>query len=114
MKKKKILRKANQKPVVRVIEQDLRREQPVDGTALSTLKCIKDKVSPDLYNLIVAILLGFHEDMQLEIAADLLEFVCDNVIHTTGCPTADITLSSCYRMIADEKGIKLIFKYEQA
>lgn len=114
MKKKKILRKANQKPVVRVIEQDLRREQPVDGTALSTLKCIKDKVSPELHDVIGGLLLGFHEDMQLEIAADLLEFACDNVIHTTGCPTADIMLTTCYRMIADEKGIKLIFKFAQA
>jgi len=114
MKKKKILRKANQKPVVRVIEQDLSCEQPVDVTATKVMECLKKKVSPELHDVIGGLLLGFNEDMQLEIAADLLEFACDNVIHTTGCPTADITLATCYKMIAEEKGIKLIFKFAQA
>lgn len=114
MKKKIFFKKANQKPQVRVISQDLSCEQPVDVTATKVMECLKKKVSPELHDVIGGLLLGFHEDMQLEIAADLLEFACDNVIHTTGCPTADIMLATCYRMIADEKGIKLIFKFAQA
>ena len=48
-------------------------------------------------------LLGFCDEMQLEIADDLVDFVCDRVVHTTNCPSADAVLLSCYEWIAEEK-----------
>lgn len=92
---------------VKVIEQDLSNEYGIDSTAFSVLECLSDKVSPDLWNLLYQLLLPFSEEMQLEMADDLLDFTCDNVIHTTGCLSADAALKTCYVWIAEEKGISL-------
>ncbi len=92
---------------LKVIEQDLSCEQSVDSVAKSVMECLEDRVSPELLDVLNAMLLGFSNDMQLEMADDLLDFVCSHVIHTTGCLSADAVLTSCYRTIAEEQGIAL-------
>ena len=93
--------------VFKVIEQDLRSEYPVDGVANDVLECLEDKVSPGLLELLKEVLLGFSDEMQLEIADNLLDFACGHVIHTTGCPSADCVLMACYMWIAEEQGITI-------
>ena len=70
------------------------------------MECVEDKVSPKLLDVLNAMLLGFNDDMQLEIADDLLDFAYGQVVHTTGCPSADAVLNACYTWIAEEKGFE--------
>ena len=95
--------------VFKVYEQDLTYKYGIDSTAQFIMDGLEDRVSPELLELLNSMLLGFSDDMQLEIADDLLDFVCMHVIHTTGCLSADAVLESCYKWIADEKGIELTF-----
>ena len=71
--------------------------------AAEVMKDLEGKVSDDLLELLNVMLLGFCDEMQLEIADDLVDFVCDRVVHTTNCPSADAVLLSCYEGIAEEK-----------
>lgn len=89
----------------RVIEHDLSCQFGVDGVANDVMECLEDKVSPELLELLNVMLLGFNEDMQLEIADNLLDFAYGHVIHTTGCLSADAVLGACYMWIAEEQGI---------
>ena len=108
MKNRKMkFKKRHQELELEVIEQDLSQEQKVDGTAMKVMECLEDKVSKGLYEMLKAVLLGFSEPMQLEIADDLLDFACHQVIHTTGCISVDVALGSCYKWIAEEKGISI-------
>ena len=91
---------------IKVSEQDLACLFGVDGTAQYVMECLEDKVSPELLDVLNAMLLGFNDDMQLEIADDLLDFAYGQVVHTTGCPSADAVLNACYTWIAEEKGFE--------
>ena len=91
---------------IKVIEQDLTCQFSVDGIAQDVMECLEDKVSPKLLDILNAMLLGFNDDMQLEIADDLLDFAYGQVVHTTGCPSADAVLNACYTWIAEEKGFE--------
>lgn len=102
-KKKVFVEKLNRR--VRVINQDLRSKYGTDSVAEFVMECLEDKVSRPLYDLLKLQLLGYNDDMQLEIADSLLDFVCDEVVHSTGCPSADATLEACYTWIAAEKGM---------
>ena len=95
--------------VFKIYEQDLTYQFGIDSTAQFVMDGLEERVSPELLELLNAMLLGFSDDMQLEIADDLLDFVCMHVIHTTGCLSADAVLESCYKWIAEEKGIELTF-----
>ncbi len=105
--RKKKFKERRQELELEVIEQDLRHEQKVDGTAMTVMGCLEDKVSTELFEMLKTVLLGFSEPMQLEIADDLLDFACQQVIHTTGCISVDVALGSCYKWIAEEKGIMI-------
>ena len=107
---KKKFKKDYKKVTYCVIEQDLSSELCIDGVAMSILECLEERVSDELLELLKEMLLGFSEDMQLEIADDLLDFVHSQVIHTTGCISADAVLHSCYQWIAVEKGITIVRK----
>jgi hypothetical protein len=50
-------------------------------------------------------LLGFHGDMQLDMAENLVVFACEHIAHTTGCDSVDMVLDVCYSWIAAEQGI---------
>ena len=105
MAKKTIKTVSLEKPL-KVYEQDLTPQFSVDGTAQYVMECLEDKVSPKLLDVLNAMLLGFNDDMQLEIADDLLDFAYGQVVHTTGCPSADAVLYACYTWIAEEKGFE--------
>ena len=107
MNRKKKFKKSHQELELEVIEQDLRDCQTIGGTAMTVMESLEDKVSAELFGMLKTVLLGFSEPMQLEIADDLLDFACHQVIHTTGCISVDVALGSCYKWIAEEKGIMI-------
>lgn len=106
---KEMIKTVSLKKTIKVYEQDLTCQFGVDGTAQYVMECLEDKVSPELLDVLNAMLLGFNDDMQLEIADDLLDFAYAQVVHTTGCPSADAVLNACYTWIAEEKGFKMIY-----
>lgn len=102
-RKKLLTEKMNRK--VKVVNQDLRGDYEIDSVAMDVMECLEGKVSRSLYELLKVQLLGFGSDMQLEIADNLLDFAHEHVIHSTGCPSADVVLESCYTWIAAEHGM---------
>ena len=103
---KETIKTVSLEKTLKVYEQDLTPLFSVDGTAQYVMECLEDKVSPKLLDVLNAMLLGFNDDMQLEIADDLLDFAYGQVVHTTGCPSADAVLNACYTWIAEEKGFE--------
>ena len=91
---------------VKVIEQDLRSEQEIGDEVESLVRLLGSKVSAELQVIIMEMMLGFSKEMQQEIADDLLDFAYGQVVHTTGCPSADAVLNACYTWIAEEKGFE--------
>ena len=107
-KKQKMIKFESLETVFKVIEQDLRNEYSIESVAMSILDSLEGKVSPELLEWMKEILLGFNDDMQLEMADNLLDFAHGHVIHTTGCLSADAVLEACYCQIAAEQGIGLL------
>ena len=95
---------------VEVIKQDLRSEQELDDEAESWVRFLGSKISADLREVIMEMMLGFTKKMQMEMADDLLEFAYGHVVHTTGCYSADAVLLSCYKWIAEEQGFRFVIK----
>lgn len=106
--KKKLLLISDCAELAKVIDQDLRDEQFVDRVATSVLGNLEGKVSAGLLDTFYALLLGFSEDMQNEIADDLLNFAYGHVVHMTNCPSADSVLMTCYNWIAEEQGFEFV------
>ena len=52
---------------------DLRDQNPIDSVAQTVLENVKTRITDDLYNDIVESLRGFTEEIQLEIADDILD-----------------------------------------
>lgn len=90
---------------VQVENQDLRRDFGLTHNAERELSTLKKKLSPQLYGMLEQQLLGFHRDMQQEMAEDLVIFAYEHIAHTTGCSSADLVLDVCYTWIAVELGI---------
>ena len=103
---KETIKTVSLEKTLKVYEQDLTYQFGVDSTAQYVMECLEYKVSPELLDILNAMLLGFNDDMQLEIADDLLDFAYGQVVHTTGCPSADAVLNACYTWIAEEKGFE--------
>ena len=104
MKKSKFLVKSIARNV-RVMNEDLRRDYIINPCAERELSTLERKVSPQLYGMLVQHLLGFHADMQYEMAINLVVFAHEHIAHSTGCPGVDNTLDVCYAWIAMEHGI---------
>jgi hypothetical protein len=85
-------------------EQCLKADFAVDNVAKNVLDCLGNKVSPALQELLEEMLQGFDDNMQQEIADDILDFAHNHVVHTTGCLSADCVLKACYSWIASEQG----------
>ena len=90
---------------MQVWNQDLRREFGLNPSADRELSTLERKVSPQLYGMLVQQLLGFHADMQVEMAEDLVIFACQHIAHSTGCNSVDMVLDVCYTWIATEHGL---------
>ena len=83
-------------------EEDLLRVQSLEHDATSVMNSLEDKISSSLLFMLNQQLLGFSSQMQQELALDMVDYVCDNIVRTTGCPSADYVLQICYAWIADE------------
>lgn len=105
--KNKKLRKKATHAEFKVINQNLSGEFSVEPVSASIMELLEGRVSPELQKSMELMLLGFNDEMQLEIADNLLDFACGHVIHTTGCPSADCVLMACYMWIAEEQGITI-------
>ena len=97
MKKKNFLVKRLARNV-QVMNQDLRREFGLNPSA-------DREMTPQLYGMLIQQLLGFHADMQLEMAENLVVFAYQHIANSTGCPSVDFILDVCYTWIATEQGI---------
>ena len=85
-----------------ILYDDIPEEFENETVASEVMECLKKKISPHLMDMINMVLVGFAEVMQHEMANNLLTFVCWRMVRTTGCPSADEALESCYRWIAEE------------
>ena len=90
---------------VKVENHDLRRDYGLDPCADREMTTLEKKVSPQLYGMLIQQLLGFHADMQVEMAENLVMFSYQHIAHSTGCPSVDFVLDICYTWIATEHGI---------
>ena len=104
MKKKNFMVKRIARSV-QVENQDLRSEFGLNPSAERELTALEKKVSPQLYGMLIQQLLGFHADMQYEMAVDLVIFAYQHIANSTGCPSVDFILDVCYTWIATDQGI---------
>ncbi len=86
----------------KMIQHDFTYELDIDSEAQTLLACMEERISHSLCGLIKQQLLGFGDDMQFEIADSLMDYVFNQVIRSTGCPSADVVLYACYGWIAAE------------
>ena len=90
---------------VHMIHQNLLKKHQLDPIAEKVMACLEGKVSPMLYVHLMMVVRGFDEDMQLEMAEDIVSFASEHSAHTTGVISADFTLDVCYLMIAYDHNI---------
>ena len=86
----------------KVFNRDKRHEYHIDSTAQSVMECIEGRVSDKLYQDMMDYLPGFNDDMQLEIADNLLDAVCYGWQHYIGIPHIDTKMKSFYFLIEEE------------
>ena len=68
---------------------DLTDMNPIDSVARSVLENVETRITDDLYNDILESLRGFTDYIQLEIADDVLDYVCNKSVHKTNIKTVD-------------------------
>ena len=83
-------------------EDDLLRVQYMEHDAESVMHRLENKVSKSLLFMLNQQLLGFSSLMQQELALDMVDYVCEDIMRMTGCPSADYVLEICYAWINDE------------
>ena len=88
----------------KIFNRDMQAEYPIFCVAESVLENVEERVSKELYDNMKDYLLGFTDDMQLEIADDLLDAVCHGWEHYTGICHIDKKLKSFYQRIDEEVG----------
>ena len=81
---------------------DLRDQNPIDSVARTVLENVKTRITDDLYNDIVESLRGFSEEIQLEIADDVLDYVCNKWVHKTNLKSVDTLLFWMYARIKEQ------------
>ena len=86
----------------KVFARDMRHECEIDCTAHSVMEIVEEHVSPALYEDMMDFLLGFTDDMQLEIADNLLDAVCYGWEHYIGIRHIDTKMKSFYLLIEEE------------
>ena len=86
----------------KVFNRNMRPKCTIDCTAQSVMECIEERVSNKLYEDMMDYLLGFNDDMQLEIADNLLDAVCYGWEHYIGISHIDTQMRSFYLLIEKE------------
>lgn len=85
--------------------QELQPDYGLKTEVEEIMERVGREVSPLLLEMLIQQLLGFHEDMQIEMAENLEEFACLHEVHFTGCADVDYVLAQCYGWIAAELGL---------
>ena len=94
--------KAELKRENKVFNRDMRPECHIDVTAQSVMECVEGRVSDKLYQDMMDYLLGFTDDMQLEIADNLLDAVCHGWQHYINITHIDNIMKNFYFLINEE------------
>ena len=105
--KRRILFVENFAKVENVIIRDLSNEYGLDERAARIMQQVEGLVSENLLGNLIDCLQSFCDQMQVEIAEDVLDFALAHVVHSTGCKSADYVLDYCYTSIAMEHDIML-------
>ena len=87
-------------------DEDLMRVQYLEHDAESVMRRLEHRVSKPLLFMLNQQLLGFSSQMQQELAMDMVDYVCNDVMRMTGCASADYVLEICYAWINDELDVK--------
>lgn len=88
----------------KIFKKDMREECSIFCVAESVLENVEERVSKELYDEMTDYLYGFTDDMQLEIADDLLDAVCHGWEHYIGIRHIDQKLKHFYQLIDKEVG----------
>ncbi len=80
-------------------DDDLMRVQILEHDAESVMQRLENRLSKPLLFMLNQQLLGFSSQMQQELAMDMVDYVCDDIMQMTGCPSADCVLEICYAWI---------------
>ena len=83
-------------------DNDLRDQNPIDSVAQTVLENVKTRITDDLFNDIIESLRGFTEEVQLEIADDVLDYVCNKWVHKTNLKSVDTLLFGMYARIKEQ------------
>lgn len=81
--------------------------QYMEHDAESVMTKLEDKVSHSLLFMLNQQLLGFSSQMQQELAMDIVDYVCEDIMRLTGSPSADYVLEICYAWINEELNYQL-------
>ena len=74
----------------------------VDSTAARVMRYVKHRISKELYEYLLQILVPYTSRVQLDMAENILDFVNDMPVQNIGYQSADQVLEYCYRLIAEE------------
>ena len=74
----------------------------VDSTAARVMRYVKHRISKELYEYLLQILVPYTSRVQLDMAENILDFVNDIPVQDIGYQSADEVLEYCYRLIAEE------------
>ena len=85
--------------------QDLQPDYGLNPEVEEIMERVAPEVSPLLRDMLEEQLLGFHEDIQIEMAEDLENFANLHEAHYTGSADVDYVLTQCYAWIAAEHGV---------
>ena len=86
----------------KVFKRDMRVECPIFCVAESVLENVEERERKELYDEMVDYMYGFTENIQLEIANDLLDAVCYAWEHYIGIRHIDQKLKNFYQLIDKE------------
>ena len=82
------------------IEIDLRPQNGIYCVARTVMEeSVEGRITEELYNDIMESMRGFTEEIQLEIADDVVDFVCYRWKHETKLKTVDRLLKGLYVLI---------------
>ena len=85
-----------------VFNRDMVSDFPISSLAILMLRRCESSVSPSLYRQMAYSLIGFDENMQVELADYLRDCVDGNGLHTTGIRHIDRILWPLYHKIQRE------------
>ena len=74
----------------------------VDSTAARVMRYVKHRISRELYEYLLQILVPYTSRVQLDMAENILDYVNDIPVQDIGYQSADQVLEYCYRLIAEE------------